>query len=265
MLRQEKLLVQSLATRESLEQARDILGLDINVLIQALPKIHGMYPEGTDVVFVNLNSLPERQRFVKLHELAHKVLPWQIFSHLETDDVLRGETRENFEIEANMFAAELLFQGARFQNQALLEPLDIRSALKLAQRFGASAQASLQRYVHTHEAPCALVVLNEERTSTVRGPAHTVRQVITSQAFPECTPWWKPGDLLPSEHPLIRHFKRSALTANIPEYITFDTPSGICRCNLQMFRNSYRMMVFLAPQRAQPRRQNSTRSQVQRL
>lgn len=100
-----------------------------------------------------------RTRFSIFHEIAHCVLP-EHFEQLfvDNDQTLGWWTKTRLEREANRFAADLLFQGKLFTEQALSLPTSIQTVLDLAPVFGASYEASLRRFTELHVEPCALIV-----------------------------------------------------------------------------------------------------------
>jgi hypothetical protein len=101
----------------------------------------------------------KRNRFSIFHEIAHCVLPEhhdRFF--IDTDHTLGWWTKARLEREANRFAANLLFQGNLFTEQALSLPTSLNTVLGLAPKFGASYESGLRRYTETHVEPCALIV-----------------------------------------------------------------------------------------------------------
>jgi hypothetical protein len=95
-------------------------------------------------------------------------------------------TRIRLEREANKFAADLLFQGKFFTEQALSLEISLMTALALAPKFGASYEATLRRYAETHVLPCAVVVYekvgrNEE--SYVEDDEYRIQYTISSVPF----------------------------------------------------------------------------------
>jgi hypothetical protein len=102
----------------------------------------------------------KRTRFSIFHEIAHSVLPEHLNTliFVDNDQSLSRWTKVKLEREANQFAADLLFQGSFFTEQALGAETRISTPLGLAPRFGASYEASLRRYTESHVQPCALIV-----------------------------------------------------------------------------------------------------------
>lgn len=63
-------------------------------------------------VFVDAAQTWPRRRFVEAHEYGHWLIPWQQASyHLDDERRLSPETKERYEVEANLAAAHLIFQG----------------------------------------------------------------------------------------------------------------------------------------------------------
>lgn len=111
-----------------------------------------------------------QQSFKRLHETAHQIFPWQHVDQGLTgfaDDAisLSHKATNLFEREANQGAAELLFQRNRFAEMAADYQIGIAPIVELADLFGASKHASFRRYVETHRAAVAGVVLGAAPTS----------------------------------------------------------------------------------------------------
>jgi Zn-dependent peptidase ImmA (M78 family) len=135
-----------------------------DALKRALGKLQGALDRREKIVYLDLSAHPLKQKFVKLHEVGHKVLPWQekISEVLEDDEnTLDASCREEFEAEANFFASATLFQQDRFLSEMDKLGLGIDEALLLAKYFGASTHATLRRYVECSKKRCALIVLKE--------------------------------------------------------------------------------------------------------
>jgi hypothetical protein len=129
----------------------------------------------------------KRERFSVFHEIAHCVLPehnLKIF--LDNDHTLSFWTKARLEREANRFAADLLFQGRLFTEQALNFDTSVRTAVDLAPQYGASFEATLRRYTETHVIPCGLIVYDKVATrddSFVEDDEYRIHYTITSAPF----------------------------------------------------------------------------------
>lgn len=105
------------------------------------------------VVFVPQGDTKPRILFARAHELGHQVLPWHNLNedYLDSQQTLSPSIKNRFEIEANLFAAEVIFQGARFQQMARQYRPDFVSVMDLARRHGASKQATFWHFVEVHD------------------------------------------------------------------------------------------------------------------
>lgn len=129
----------------------------------------------------------KRTRFSIFHEIAHCVLPEhnrRLF--VDTDLTLTWWTKVRLEREANQFAADLLFQGKYFTEQALNLKVSSKTVLDLAPQYGASYEAAFRRYTETHVQPCAVIVYdkaarNEE--SYVQDDDYRIHYTVTSPSF----------------------------------------------------------------------------------
>lgn len=104
-------------------------------------------------------TLPlERRRFTEAHEIGHDALPWHAGAYFAEDyTTLRSSTRDLLEAEANQFAAEVLFAGDRFSEQADAMQPSIEVPLSLNALYQTSAAATLRRYVANSRHPLALI------------------------------------------------------------------------------------------------------------
>ncbi|MCU0973922.1 MAG: ImmA/IrrE family metallo-endopeptidase [Burkholderiales bacterium] len=128
------------------------------------------------VIAVNRRSSPERARFTVSHELGHFLHPLHEggqFACTKADLVLAVATRDDQrgtrEVEANIFAAELLMP------ERLVAPLlrrrgspEIGTILSLHRDYGVSKEAASRRFVALQRESCAVVFSREGK---VRGLA----------------------------------------------------------------------------------------------
>ncbi len=103
---------------------------------------------------------PGQRNFKRLHEVSHDIFPWQTkLAYADDDLTLRWSTEILFEQEANQGAAELLFQRELFRQMAADYEIGCGVAVELAEKLGASIHATFRRYVETHRASLAGLVL----------------------------------------------------------------------------------------------------------
>ena len=123
-------------------------------------KIRGIADLRERVTYVDENTTQPRIRFAKGHELGHEVLPWH---HLDPgcfDDEksLTWEAEEIFDMEANFFSAEVIFQGSNFTRIVRDYTVSFDSIFHFADMHGASRHATAWRYVEEQDESVALVM-----------------------------------------------------------------------------------------------------------
>ena len=131
----------------------------------------------------------KRKRFGIFHEIGHFILPEhrkKLF-FVDNDATLSWWTRAYLEREANEIAAEILFQGNRFTEEALSLPSSVRTVTDLAPKFGASYESAMRRYVERHALPCAVVVLDKVQQDAEEQEfdesEYKIHYTITSPSF----------------------------------------------------------------------------------
>ncbi len=219
-----------------------------NNLLRSLEKIRGAFDFREKLIYLDLSQSPTRKNFVKLHETAHGVLPWQTGTHNvlgDDDHTLSSETNEEFEQEANFFASLTLFQHDRFDDEISKLSLSIETSMYLAKHFGASIHATLRRYVESSKKRCALLVLeNVSQENNLRTCA--LRNVFYSQKF------LNEVGFLPLEIPLSRTYgfvldyysKRKFKLDGVVNFIIDGITEGF---NYHFFYNGYNAFVFIFP------------------
>lgn len=142
---------------------------------------------GERVVATQSGLGDKRTRFSIFHEIAHCVLPEhrsRIF--VDTDQTLSFWTKLRFEREANQFAADLLFQGNRFSEQAVGLDTSLATIIDIAPLYGASFEAAFRRYAESHVVPCALIVYDKvagSDESFVEDDDFRIHYMVSSASF----------------------------------------------------------------------------------
>jgi IrrE N-terminal-like domain len=134
-----------------------------NDLVAKKPKkwrrILGALVYREETVFVDRDQSPERVLFTEAHETAHKIIPWHEESfYLDDEGRLFRAAKEQLELEANLGAALIIFQGRRFHEKALDYRRTIKTPILLASDVGASYHATIRHYVEYHPDSVALAV-----------------------------------------------------------------------------------------------------------
>jgi Zn-dependent peptidase ImmA (M78 family) len=217
------------------------------ILKRALSKVRGLFDRKQKTIYLDLSQGFNRKNFVKLHETAHGILPWQkkINDILGDDEhTLSPEANEEFEMEANYFASVTLFQHDRFLSELTTLNLSIDAAMHLAKHFGASIHASLRRYVDCSKNRCALLVLeNLVKTSK---PYCGIRNFLASPSFakdfgeivfpPKVDYSWQ----------FVQHYchgRKFIRDGNIE----LTTKNGVVKFTYQFFNNGYNAFILFFP------------------
>ena len=110
-------------------------------------------------------SIPEpgRKRFAIAHELGH----WFLHGHVSqlfactSEDLAARYRGSPIEIEANLFASELLMPTELFSSRTQQSPPTIRCLEQLSAEFQTSFTATAIRYIDCASTPCAVVCSRE--------------------------------------------------------------------------------------------------------
>lgn len=123
----------------------------------ALQKMRGIADLRARAIYVPSDKAP-RELFANAHEFGHEEIPWHkvitgdVAAFYTDDDYSLGpDVQEKFDIEANFFASEIIFQGSRFTTQARDYKASLDAVFTLADLHGASRQATLRRYIEAQD------------------------------------------------------------------------------------------------------------------
>jgi len=216
-------------------------------LQSALSKVRGIFDVKKRVIYLDLSQNENRKNFVKLHETAHGILPWQRKIHEligDNDTTLSPDHNEEFEAEANYFASATLFQHDRFNAEMEKLNLSIDAAMHLAKHFGGSIHAALRRYVDCSKNNCALLIL--ENVSKGVSPHCFLRNFIASKKFIKTFGEQPPPKRMEISWPFVQDYcygKRYKKDGRA----TLETKNGPVEFSYQFFYNGYNAFVFLHP------------------
>jgi hypothetical protein len=158
----------------------------ITTIKSALSKILAMIHPGEKIVLIDKSTPPIRVPFIKLHEAGHGLLPHQkkAYSLLQDgEEYLNPDITDLFEREANVFAAEVLFQGEVFADEAHQSAFGMKVPIDLAKKYGASNYAAFRRYVSTSPHVCCLLVLEPVVLGEGKQFTAGVRRIIPTVSF----------------------------------------------------------------------------------
>lgn len=129
----------------------------------SMQKLRGIADLRERAVYVPTDTAP-RERFAKGHELGHQLLYWHHINtnggssfYQDNEYTLSPRGRNLFDIEANLFSSEVIFQGQQFTTRARDYQPSFDAVFLLADLHGASRQATLRRYVEAQDEMLASV------------------------------------------------------------------------------------------------------------
>src|SRR5580658_3652567 len=149
-----------------------------------------------NVIWVNGNHSPERQRFTALHEVAHLYLqlPSIHGRSLSVTGPLGYSGRPREEILCDIFAAECLFPHQHFKRDVAQHECGMGAIQTLADRYDASLTATASRFAAYSKEPCASVLADQGR----------IRYVSCSAALRDAGFWVSLGIEVPAKSVLGR-------------------------------------------------------------
>ena len=167
------------------EYTKALSSSSYGTLKSALRKAWGLIDLHDNIIYLDQTISSQKQTFLKLHEVGHKILPWQRDTYLFLDDekTLSPDVRRLFEREANRFAAEVLFQADRFTHHSRDLPLEIETPLYLARHYGASAHATIRRYVEVSHRCCSVLIMRRTQPGSNGESEYPVAYVVRSPKF----------------------------------------------------------------------------------
>lgn len=154
-----------------------------------LNKVRGAADLRRRVIFMLQNDTQPRLLFARAHELGHQILPWHRVDpdFLDDDRTLSSSVSSLFETEANDFAAELIYQGERFQPLAREYRPSFAGIFELARMHGSSCHATFLQFVRAHDEALAGLVYYPSaprgHVTTATPPDYRLQKRVLSDAF----------------------------------------------------------------------------------
>ena len=190
-----------------------------------------------------------RRRFIRLHETGHDALDWQRqLAYADNEHTLSPVVRKVYELEANAFAAEVLYQRGQIRDDASSLQIGVAAVVELSSRFGASLRSTIRRYAELHPDAVAAVVLDAQAQS-MEPLAFQRREMAMSPAFQVRfdSGYW-PGRLLASRFDFLHLAAGASLTPNeIFGGITrlTDVNGGVVSVRCEALCTGYNVLVLL--------------------
>lgn len=220
----------------------------------AISKVLGLFDAQDGLIFIDRTMKAVKQTFVRLHEVGHAYLPWHRRMYAVVHDcekTLDPEIADLFDREANVFAAEVMFQLDTFAEEASQHPFGIFTPVRVGKKYGASVYASVRQYVSKNERTCVVLVLNPPLLVAGKGFEATLRRVVASPSFAEKfgnVAWpeiYTPDDRIGAFIPL--HGRK----ASRPRYLELTDSNGISHeCVGEAFTQGTQVFILIHVERA---------------
>ena len=130
--------------------------------------IRGMLDYYNKTIHIRKEEYEPRMRFTFAHEIAHYVLPHHV-KHFSscfkkcTEDDLQLSSDNTYEIEANHFAAELLFKGSYINKLYKIQPIvDFEMIERISHESDVSFEATSRHLIANSPAQQILFIYNKE-------------------------------------------------------------------------------------------------------
>lgn len=167
--------------------------------------VKGLFSPSENKVYLSEDLARRQEQWVIYHESAHAEITWhKELLYLDNEYTLGFAVRERMEKEANAFAGHVQFLGPRFAAESRELPFGIASVCLLADRYDASVESSLRRYVETCGEECVCGVLRIGRHADGRRETLTFRYFV--KPIEKRTYWnfpWRVGQALPEDDALV--------------------------------------------------------------
>lgn len=215
----------------------------------SMQKLRGIADLRERAVYVPADTAP-RERFAKGHELGHQLIPWH---HIGSDRVasffqdneytLSPFVQDLFDVEANFFSSEVIFQGKRFIQRARDFRPSFDAVFSLADQHGASRQATLRRYIGAQDEVIAGVSYVPSRYYSIEG-LPTLRSpwfIASSRFVQKCGVVRLPAEV-PPDHPWAAARQSNAICNG---EIDLSCGGGVLRFQWESWWNKYALLILL--------------------
>jgi len=221
-------------------------------LKSAISKVFGVYDANERVIHIDDTVAKSKQTFLKLHETVHHELPThrKLFSWFqECEKTLAPEIADQFEREANNFARFALFQGDAYARRAADLPLEIKTPMKLAGKFGASVYASAREFARSNHRACVVYVLEPIQYVPGDGAQAVVRRIEPSPAY--LRQFGRPADTLITPDHFLGRVLPLGRKMTRPTTLSIADLNGVeHECLAEAFDTSHNVLILLYPVQA---------------
>lgn len=232
---------------EVTQYSLDDLLVEVNLSPDDHKKIPAMLDQNAMAVTFR-EGLPEQQRnWGSLHEVGHEFLPWQreLLYHCPLI-WMHPRIQKEFEAEADIFAAEAFFFGAKFNENLKEGDRNLQAAIDLADNvYMTSKHATIRHYVEVSGFPCCLIIWQPNTTNMdlFRTKPLAIRYYVKSSSF---VGHIAPGQIADPDGAVTKIFNEPSMDGVVEHDLTIISNSGqFSVASAQSFSNSYSVFTLI--------------------
>jgi hypothetical protein len=236
----------------------EVLGLELDTLpafdlerlapeqLAVFGSVKGVFSPSDNKVYLSGDLALRQEQWVIYHEGAHAAITWhKELLYLDNEYTLGPAVRELMEREANAFAGHVQFFGTRFAADSQELPFGIASVRLLADRYDASVESSLRRYVETCRQECVCGVLRIGRHSDGRRETLMFKYFVKPLDKPRYWNFpWKLGQTLPMDDALVVLLNKGQLAGGEIYQETYYDSRSRCAYHREVFCNGHSVFVL---------------------
>jgi hypothetical protein len=207
--------------------------------------VRGLLSPSERTIYLSPNISARQAPWIIYRETGHGNIEWhRDLLYLDTLYTLSPAVRKIMEREANEFAGHLQFLGHHFADAAREVPFGLTSVKTLADRYEASYESTIRRYVETQERECfcqAFEIANAAGNARILEYRYFIKP-RSSNGF------WQPnqpiGTVLRLDDSVVRLLNEGKLENLTVYYDTRYDEGSRTAYHEQVFSNTYQVFVL---------------------
>ena len=246
---------QALAARKLVvaQLSLDDLLINANLSPEESGKIQAMLDANERTVAFKSGLPTTKRKWGALHEVGHEFIPWQrdVLYHCPLL-WLPDHLQEQFEAEADAFAAEAFFFGKQFPSRAYAGDFSLKTAMELATNvYGTSFHATFKHYVRESPLPRCLLVWTPDNENGSRKTSGGIKfhYFVKSKGFR----WHIEAGKIRDPDEALAKVVMDPWRGVVSHDIVLMNESGQpCVAQAESFSNSYNAFSLISPPQRRP-------------
>ena len=240
---------EALAARKLVVAQLSLDGLLANLPPEDSGNIQAMLDVNERTVAFKSGLHTRKRQWGALHEVAHEFIPWQsgvLYMYCSLL-LLPDHVQQQFEAEADRFAAEAFFFGKQFHKQAYAGDFSLKTAMELATDvYKTSLHATFIHYIRESPIPRCLLVWQKVDENGARRPSvgFKVHYFVKSNGFH----WRIDQDQIEDPDEAVAKVFMDPNQGVVNHHIVLKDGLGQSRvASAESFSNSYNAFTLLSP------------------